>query len=102
MSPPCDIANDGNISDVLLVRCDRDELGEWNDRIAKLKGAANPGQNKKHREWFRKLVKQRRPGQHFLPQLPDEPRPLKDRRSDARREGKEEVSTGSDRGWTDH
>src|SRR3546814_6683563 len=32
MSPPCDMANDGNISDVLLVRCDRDELGEWNDR----------------------------------------------------------------------
>src|SRR3546814_14184327 len=39
MSPPCDMANDWNISDVLLVRCDRDELGEWNDRIAKLKGA---------------------------------------------------------------
>src|SRR3546814_12028567 len=72
----CDMANDGNISDVLLVRCDRDELGEWNDRIAKLKGAANPDQIKKHSEWFRKLVNQSRPGQHFLPPLPDDPRPL--------------------------
>src|SRR3546814_10515355 len=26
MSPPCDMANDGTISDVLLVRCDRYEL----------------------------------------------------------------------------
>src|SRR3546814_9669248 len=76
MSPPCDMANDGNISDVLLVRCDRDELGEWNDRIAKLKGAANPDQIKKHSEWFRKLVNQSRPGQHFLPPLPDDPRTL--------------------------
>lgn len=76
MSPPCDMANDGNITDVLLVRCDRDELGEWNDRIAKLKGAANPDQIKKHSEWFRKLVNQSRPGQHFLPPLPDDPRPL--------------------------
>src|SRR3546814_16364153 len=76
MSPPCDMANDGNISDVLLVRCDRDELGEWNDRIAKLKGAANPDQIKKHSEWFRKLVNQSRTGQHFLPPLPDDPRPL--------------------------
>src|SRR3546814_9346220 len=76
MSPPCDMANDGNISDVLLVRCDRDELGEWNDRIAKLKGAANPDQIKQHSEWFRKLVNQSRPGQHFLPPLPDDPRPL--------------------------
>src|SRR3546814_8260374 len=64
MSPPCDMANDGNISDVLLVRCDRDELGEWNDRIAKLKGAANPDQIKKHSEWFRKLVNQSRSEEH--------------------------------------
>src|SRR3546814_18622710 len=70
------MANDGNISDVLRVRCDRDELGEWNDRIAKLKGAANPDQIKKHSEWFRKLVNQSRPGKHFLPPLPDDPRPL--------------------------
>src|SRR3546814_18093855 len=70
------MANDGNISDVLLVRCDRDEFGEWNDRIAKLKGAANLDQIKKHSEWFRKLVNQSRPGQHFLPPLPDDPRPL--------------------------
>src|SRR3546814_16400925 len=76
MSPPCDMANDGNISDVLLVRCDRDELGEWNDRIAKLKGEANPDQIKKHSEWFRKLVKQSRTGHPFLPPLPDDPRPL--------------------------
>src|SRR3546814_10079674 len=33
-------------------------------------------QIKKHSEWFRKLVNQSRPGQHFLPPLPDDPRPL--------------------------
>lgn len=76
MSPACDMANDDKITDVLLVKCDRDELGEWSDRIAKLKGAENADQVKKFGDWFRKLVNQTRPGQHFLPPLPGDPRPL--------------------------
>jgi hypothetical protein len=75
MTPPCDLANEGRCENALLVKCSRDIPSDWAEVLEKGRNGTDK-QKESARNQLRKLVNQATPSQHFLPPLPDDPRPV--------------------------
>lgn len=75
LTPPCDLANQGKIENVLLAHCSRILPADW-DAVLEKCADSDPGRQRKGLDRIRKVFNQTEQALHYLPPLPDEHLPV--------------------------
>jgi hypothetical protein len=69
LTPQCDMATQKAVS-VLLARCDpKPKMDEWEKHVGLLQAGVSASKKADAEKFFKKLVNQSEPAQHFLPPL---------------------------------